>query len=170
MSQFGGIGSVDTAVRNTPSQFSEMKSEDFIKIIFTELANQDPFDPNDSAALLQQLSSLRSIETDMQLSKQLESLVSQNQLAAAGNLVGKFVGGLTSTFDRVAGWAVAVHREGDKVSIELDSGWMVPMSGIETILDPSIFDEQGDVVDNNSASGGSNNSNNDQDNDDDATG
>lgn len=141
MSQIPGLGGVDGAVRNTPNQFSDMKSEDFVKIIFTELGNQDPFDPNDSAALLQQLSSLRSIESDMQLATQLNALVQENQLAAAGNMVGKYVGGLTAENDRVAGWAVAVHREGSDVKLELDTGWMVPMSGVETILDPSVFDD-----------------------------
>jgi len=37
------------------SRFSEMSSEDFMKIIFTELQSQDPFKPNDSNALLEQL-------------------------------------------------------------------------------------------------------------------
>ncbi len=143
MNAITGINGSDAAVRNTPNQFSEMSSEDFIKIIFTELANQDPFDPNDSAALLQQLSSIRSIESDLRLTQQLQALVQENQLASAGNLIGKIVGGLTEENDRVAGYAVAVHREGSKVYIELDKGWLIPASGIETVFDPSLFD--GDV-------------------------
>lgn len=128
------------APRATPSQFSELSSEDFIKIIFTELANQDPFDPNDSAALLQQLNSIRSIESDMKLMKQLDALVHENQLAAAGTLIGKFIGGLTESNNRVAGFVVSVIRQGDTVNLELDNGWIVPISGIETIIDPDQFD------------------------------
>jgi flagellar hook assembly protein FlgD len=44
----------------TSSRFSEMSSEDFMKIIFTELQSQDPFKPNDSGALLEQMNSIRS--------------------------------------------------------------------------------------------------------------
>lgn len=140
MSVIGGIGSADI-VRNTPNQFSEMSSEDFIKIIFTELANQDPFEPTDSAALLQQLNSIRSIESDVRLTQQLQALVQENQLASAGNLIGKIVGGLTENNDRVAGWVVSVHREGSAVYLELDTGWLMPMKGVETIFDPSLLDD-----------------------------
>ena len=37
------------------SRFNDMSSEEFMKIIFTELQQQDPFKPNDSSALLEQL-------------------------------------------------------------------------------------------------------------------
>lgn len=130
-----------SAPRNTPSQFGDMSSEDFIKIIFTELSNQDPFDPNDSAALLQQLNSIRSIEADLQMMNQLESLVHENQLAAAGTLIGKLIGGLTENNNRVAGFVVSVIRQGNTVNLELDNGWVVPVDGVETIIDPDQFDD-----------------------------
>jgi flagellar basal-body rod modification protein FlgD len=126
--------------RATPNQFSEMSSEDFLRIIFTELSNQDPFDPNDSTALLQQLNSIRSIESDMKMMNMLESLVHENQLASAATLVGKFIGGLTEDYHRVAGFVVSVIRQGNTVNLELDNGWVVPISGVETIIDPSQFD------------------------------
>lgn len=122
---------------NIPSQFSKMSSEDFIKIIFTELSHQDPFQPNDSAALLQQLNSIRSIESDLKLTTQLQSLVSQNQLASAGNMIGKFIGGVTADNNRVAGLVVSVTKQGDSVNLELDNGWTVPMSGVEQVIDPN---------------------------------
>ena len=60
-----------------------MADEEFVKIMFTELSNQDPLKPNDSNQMLQQLSSLRSIQSDIELSNKLESIVTQNQLAFA---------------------------------------------------------------------------------------
>jgi flagellar hook assembly protein FlgD len=125
-------------IREKPqSRFSELKSEDFIKIMFTELTNQDPFSPNDSKALLEQLNSIRSIESDIRLTTELQSLVTENQLASAGNLIGKFIGGLTSDNNRVAGYVVSVIKQGKDVHLELDNGWMVPVSNVETILDPA---------------------------------
>ena len=141
MSTIGDVMGAAGAVRNTPNQFSEMSSEEFINIIFTELSNQDPFEPTDSAALLQQLSSIRSIESDFKLSQQLETLVHENQLASAGNLIGKIVGGLTQDNQRVAGWVVSAHREGNDVYLELDSGWLMPINNVETILDPALIDD-----------------------------
>jgi flagellar basal-body rod modification protein FlgD len=121
------------------NRFSDLTSEEFIKIIFTELTNQDPFQPNDSSALLEQLNSIRSIESDTQLTKQLSSIVTQNQLATAGNLIGKQIQGLTPDAERVAGTVVSAAKQNDSVSLLLDNGWVVPMDNVETIIDPSAF-------------------------------
>lgn len=145
MSQISSTNPVGNEISRTPkNQFSEMSTEDFIRIIFTELTNQDPLKPSDSGSLLQQVSSIRTIESDMNLTEQLDRLVQENQLASAGNLIGKFVGGLTEENDRVAGYVVSIIKQGDSVNLELDSGWVVPISNVETIIDPSLFEENDD--------------------------
>lgn len=145
MSTINTSSPVDMVMRaSTPSRFSEMSTEDFIRIIFTELSSQDPFQPNDSAALLEQLNSIRSIESDMQLTERLESLVSENQLASASGMIGKFIGGLTEDNNRVAGFVVSVIRQGDNITLELDNGWLVPITGVETVIDPELLPDEPD--------------------------
>jgi hypothetical protein len=112
---------------------------------FTALSTQDPFQPNDSAALLEQLNSIRSIESSIQLSEQIGSLVKHNQLAAASSMIGKFIGGLNESLDRVAGYVVSVVRQGDDIHLELDNGWFVPFENVETVVDPSIFGDDAPV-------------------------
>ena len=123
------------------SRFNEMTSEDFIRIIFTELQNQDPLNPSDTSAVLEQLNSIRSIESDIQLTAKLESLVTENQLASAGTMIGKFVGGLTDDAQRVAGYVVSVVRQDDEIYVELDNGWFVRVDNVETIIDPDLLEE-----------------------------
>lgn len=136
MSQITAFDPTDTALRSTtPNGFSSLKSEDFIRVIFTELANQDPFQPNDSSALLQQLNSIRSIESDLQLMERLDSLVFENKLASASNLIGKYIQGLNVGNDRVAGIVVSVIRQGDELGLELDNGWIVPIDSVAEIRD-----------------------------------
>ena len=130
--QSGGVGGA--------SSFSSMDSEEFIKIIFTELQNQDPFEPNDSSALLEQLNSIRSIESDMELTNQLKAIVFQNQLSGAGNLIGRYVQGLSQEGNRVDGKVISVIRQGDAIGIELDTGWIVEIDQIELIVDESMFE------------------------------
>ena len=115
------------------SRFNDMSSEEFMKIIFTELQQQDPFKPNDSSALLEQLNSIRSIESDLQMGEQLESIVFQNQLASAGNLIGKRVGGLSTENTRVAGTVKSVSRVGDEIGLLLNNNWVIPMENVEYI-------------------------------------
>jgi flagellar basal-body rod modification protein FlgD len=132
----GGGGSVGAS-----SGFGGMDSEEFVKIIFTELQNQDPFSPNDSSALLEQLNSIRSIESDMALTSQLESIVFQNQLAGASNLIGRYVQGMAEGGNRVDGRVISVIRQGDAIGLELDSGWIIEADQVELIVDESLFED-----------------------------
>jgi flagellar basal-body rod modification protein FlgD len=115
------------------NRFNSMSSEEFMKIIFTELQQQDPFKPNDSSALLEQLNSIRSIESDIQMGEKLESIVFQNQLSGAGGLIGKRVGGLSTENTRVAGTVKSVSRVGDEIGLLLHNNWVIPMDNVEYI-------------------------------------
>src|SRR2546423_13913932 len=85
----------------SPTGFSALSAEDFSKIIFTELSKQDPLQPNDTNALLQQISSVRAIQSDMDLTSKLSALVNQNEFASAATLIGKTVSGVDESNDRV---------------------------------------------------------------------
>lgn len=132
MSTISAMSGTSTASAGA-NRFTDMSSEEFIRIIFTELQNQDPFQPNDSGALLEQLNSIRSIESDMQLSKRLEDIVFQNQLSGAGNLIGKRVAGLTEDAQRVGGTVQSVARSDDRIALVLDNGWIIPLENVEYI-------------------------------------
>jgi len=127
------------APSRAPNGFSSLSSEEFIKIIFTELQNQDPTAPSDSASLLNQLSSLRSIQSDMDLSAKLETLVTQNQLASAGNLIGEFVSGLAFGNQRASGWVVSISRTADGPILNLDNGYRLPFSNVDEIVDGELL-------------------------------
>lgn len=132
---------------SAPNGFSALSSEEFMKIIFTELQNQDPMKPNDSSALLDQMSSLRSIQSDMDLSRQLQTLVTQNQLASAGNLIGEFVTGLTFGNQRASGWVVSISRTADGPILNLDNGYRLPFDNVDEIVDGDLIapvDDGGD--------------------------
>lgn len=125
-------GSTASTGRNA---FGELKAEEFVKIIFTELANQDPLQPNDSQALLEQLSSIRSIQSDVDLGQRLEALVGQNELASASNLIGRSVKGRTDTGQAVTGIVKSVSRTADGAVLNLREGHRMPMSGLNEVLE-----------------------------------
>lgn len=129
----GAIGG--TASASASGAFGNIKSEDFIKILTTELANQDPFNPQDSAALLEQLSSLRNIESQLSLQNQIASLVNQNEIAAASNLIGRLVVGRDTDNSTVEGMVTTVRIENGKPVLELDTGKALPISRVLQISD-----------------------------------
>lgn len=113
--------------------FGALNTDEFIKILMTELTNQDPLQPNDSQAILEQLSSLRNIESQMSLQESLEALVSQNQIAQAGGLIGKKVEGLDTDNKKVNGVVTSVRIVEGKAILELDSGKSLPMDRLTNI-------------------------------------
>ena len=129
------IDSVSTSRPGSSTDaYAAMGSEDFIRVMFTELTNQDPLQPNDTNALLEQLNSIRSIESDVVLTEKLEALVTENQLASASNLIGKVISGRTEEFDLAEGIVVGVRREGDEVKLELEDGTVVPYRNVESVV------------------------------------
>ncbi len=128
----GATSGVSTTGR---SAFSGLKAEEFVKIIFTELANQDPLQPNDSQALLEQLSTIRSIQSDIDLGARLGSLVSQNEMSAAAGLIGRTVKGRTDSGARVTGVVKSVTRTDAGPKLNLEGGAKVSMGSLEEVLE-----------------------------------
>lgn len=124
-------GNSSTVAATGKDAFSDLTSEEFVRIMFTELANQDPLKPNDSNQMLEQLSSLRSIQSDLELSTKLETIVSQNQLASAGGLIGKYVSGITADGQRVVGEVVSVARTKDGPVLRLSNNFRVPFQNVD---------------------------------------
>lgn len=131
----------DTRTGAGVNGYSALTSEEFVKIMFSELTNQDPLKPNDSAALLEQISSLRSIESNMELERKLEDLVIQNQFSSAGSMVGAYIAGLTEQNLRVQGQVVSVSRTDKGPVLNLANGWRVPFANMDEVTDPRLIQQ-----------------------------
>jgi len=129
----GAISNAASSVSNITGAFGQLKSEDFIKVMIAELSNQDQFEPQDSSALLEQLSSLRNIESQLSLQDQIGSLVLQNQVASAGGMIGKLVSGRNDKNDAVEGVVKSVRVQNGSVLLELNNAQTVSMDRITEI-------------------------------------
>lgn len=138
MSTVDALSSQSPQTAATPDAFGSLNSEQFVKIIFSELSNQDPLQPSDSKTLLQELSTLRSIQSDMDLSSKLTSLVGQNEWTTASSLIGKQISGISDGLERVDGTVRSVSRTSDGAVLNLTSGVRVPVASVDEVLgDPS---------------------------------
>lgn len=122
-----------SAASTTGNAYSSLTSEEFVKIMFSELSNQDPLKPNDSNALLQQMANLRSIESDLSLQTKLTSLVSQNEFASASGLIGQQISGVSVDNARVGGTVASVIRTSDGPVITLKNGERVAFKNIDQV-------------------------------------
>lgn len=140
------MATVDALTGNQTStsgvnSFSGMSSDDFMKIVLSELSKQDPLKPNDTSALIQQISQIRSIQSDIDLSSTLKSLVKDDQFSTAAGLIGTNISGLTEANLRVTGIVTAVSRTDNGAVLTLFSGERVPMSKVDEI---SVYTGQND--------------------------
>lgn len=138
MSVVDAIGGGTTKASGS-NGFDALSSDQFMQIVLTELSQQDPFKPQDTAALIQQLSDLRSIESNESLGRQLTALVAQNELASASGLIGKIVSGLDENNTRVIDYVVSVSRTKEGAILNLQDGARVKMSQVDEIVTEEVL-------------------------------
>jgi flagellar basal-body rod modification protein FlgD len=112
---------------------SELSSEDFTQLIITELTKQDPLQPNDTNALLNQIATIRSIESDTSLSTSLSSLVEQNDFSSAATLIGKNISGVSIDNRRASGTVEAVARTRDGTMVRLTTGEVLSWANVDSV-------------------------------------
>lgn len=131
------IQSVNAASSSSGTQVnsskSQLKTEDFIKMMITQLQNQDPMEPAKNQDLLAQMSQIGQLQTSTALQDSLKSMVLQNQIGSAGNLIGKMVSGADENSNPIAGIVTSVRVNKDGVFLQLDSGKELSMSSVNTI-------------------------------------
>lgn len=115
------------------SSRSALKAEDFIKMMITQLQNQDPMEPAKNSELLSQMSQIGQLQTSTALQESLKSLVLQNSLGSAGNLIGKMVQGLDDNGSKIDGLVSSVRVQEDEVFLELDNGKSLKLSRVTAI-------------------------------------
>ena len=117
----------------TQAKGMQLNASDFIKMMVTQLQNQDPTQPASSDQLLAQMSQIGQLQSSTQLQTSLSGMVTQNQIGAAGNLIGKSVTGTDAQNNTVKGVVNSVRVVQNQVFLELDSGGELPMGNVATI-------------------------------------
>jgi len=112
----------------------QLKTEDFIKLMITQLENQDPTDPVKNQDLLAQMSQIGSLQASTSLQDSLKNLVMQNNLSSAGNLIGKMVQGMDDQNNTINGLVTSVQVQGDQVNLELDNGKSLQLGRVTAIM------------------------------------
>ncbi|MEL6497482.1 MAG: flagellar hook capping FlgD N-terminal domain-containing protein [Planctomycetota bacterium] len=118
-----------------------LSSDEFTQIILAELANQDPLEPNDTTALLEQISMIRSIESDTELNDTLAGLIDRSDFTGAAALIGSQV--TTSANATTPREVISVTQDDDGVSVTLDDGSFVPLSDVASVFGTDSGSRQG---------------------------
>ena len=140
----GGAASVINQPNTTPGAngFANLSSGEFLQIILSELSNQDPLAPNDTAAILEQLSGIRNIETQTQLDDKLSDLVTQNSISTSANFIGKFVSGLDANNNNAQGIVESLSVRDGKPVLNLAGGAELEAERVTQVEDLGNLDTQ----------------------------
>jgi flagellar basal-body rod modification protein FlgD len=130
-----GIGSAavtSTSPTATAGGYN-LSPADFIKMMVTQLQNQDPLQPTSNQDLLAQMSQIGQLETSTQLQTVLQGLALQTQIGSASSLIGKSVQGMDQNNNTIHGLVTSVKVQSDGVSLELDNGQALSLSRVTAI-------------------------------------
>ncbi|MBU6175687.1 MAG: flagellar biosynthesis protein FlgD [Planctomycetes bacterium] len=109
---------------------NDVDTSQFLNLMITELQNQDPLNPTDNAALLEQVGQLRSISSNDRLVSTLTSFSNTQELTTASSLIGKKVTGLDVKGDEVKGEVSSVsvkidEKDRNKRSVQVHVGTQI---------------------------------------------
>lgn len=122
-----------------------LKTEDFIRMMITQLQNQDPLEPAKNEQLLAQMSQIGQLESSQSLQESLKGLVLQNNIGAASNLIGKFVKGQNTQGEAIQGLVNSIRVEGEDVTLELDNGKTLSLSRLTSVAQKTASTAVGPV-------------------------
>lgn len=130
------VGSSTSAGSASALQNSKynLKTEDFINMMVTQLQNQDPMDPAKNQDLLAQMSQIGQLQSSSQLQDTLKSVMFQSQLSSAGGLIGKTIKGtLADGKTSVSGVVNSIRVVDGDVKLQLDNGNEMPLANVAGI-------------------------------------
>ncbi len=110
-----------------------LNPQDFIKMMITQLQNQDPLQPTSSDQLLSQMSQIGQMQSANTLQTTLAGMAQQNQIGAASSLIGKTVQGTDVNDNPLSGVVTSVKVASTGISLELDNGQLLDLGKVSNI-------------------------------------
>jgi len=148
MSRINESGSTAAAVNtasagatSTGGGFSNVDTDQFMKLLLAELQNQDPLEPMKNSDMVQQMSQIRNIGATDQLTSTLSTLRESQELVTASGLIGQQVEGIADDASPVDGVVdrITVMTDSEKgtrnVKVHVGNQTM-QIRNIRTILNP----------------------------------
>jgi flagellar basal-body rod modification protein FlgD len=123
MSTVNGTGSSSSSSGSTTSgatdRLNNLGTSDFIKLLVTELQQQDPMSPMDNSQILQQVGQIRSIQSTQQLTDTLSAVLLGQNMATGSGLLNKQVVALDDNANKVTGVVDRVTIENGTVKLHI---------------------------------------------------
>jgi flagellar basal-body rod modification protein FlgD len=136
------ISAATATPQNEPRGLDALRGEDFLKLLVTQLTNQDPLAPTSNEQLLEQLASIRDIQLSTSLTEVLQTLTGNQRYGSAAALMGMMVTGRVvddqGRGQEISGVVVGVNFSKDgQVELQLETGQSLPLENLASVVEPN---------------------------------
>ncbi|MCR9122611.1 MAG: flagellar hook assembly protein FlgD [Phyllobacteriaceae bacterium] len=131
MTDVSGVSGVQSATSTTqPSNSQTVDYDAFLKLLTTQMQNQDPTEPISDTEYIAQLASFSNVEQTTKLNDKLDYLIQMSSFQQAGSLIGRTV---TSADGLTSGTVAEVKILSEGTVAILSDGTEVPVSAGLTV-------------------------------------
>jgi len=116
--------SKDSSSSSTGNAINDIDMNTFLKLMITELQQQDPLNPMDNKDMLNQIAQIRAVGASDQLTKTLNSVLLGQNITSATNLIGADISAITDDGTSITGIVnrVAIDKGVPKIHVENSPG------------------------------------------------
>ena len=134
MAVTGVIGANNTPEVVAPNKtgFNSLTSEDFLRMLVTQLQNQDPSEPVGNDELLNQLSMMRALQSNLELGEAMQAVTTNQTLATAASFIGKSIKGLDAEGNPVSGRVETAFMSEGKAFVRV-GGVTLPLTNVSEV-------------------------------------
>lgn len=123
----------NTTVDRNKVGFGGLTSNDFMKMLIAQLQNQDPTAPVSNEELLNQLTTMRNLQSNIELGDAMKEITSNQQLTTAAGFIGKSIKGKrTDSGATVEGVVDKVYTKEGKAYLTVGSS-EIPLSDVSEV-------------------------------------
>jgi len=128
------LSGTSAAMQGSSRSMMDLTTDDFLRLLIMEMTNQDPLEPMDNQHLLEQISSMRSMELNTAMLKDFTGLLFGQQLSSSSGLIGKTVTGLADSGEEITGVveSVSVNNYTIRLIVGDDTMSLGNITGITT--------------------------------------
>jgi Flagellar hook capping protein len=139
-------GIANNTASSSASSAASINYESFLKLLITQMRNQDPTDPMDASEQVAQLATFSQVEQTIQTNKHLENLLAGSALTNASDFIGKTITNFDGT---ISGVIESVKVFSDAIVAYTDNGKEIPLTVGVTVGKPlpKETDEDGGSTD-----------------------
>lgn len=139
------VSSMKEKTENAPSNPKQYVSHDeFLKLLVTQLTNQDPLNPMQDMDMMGQLAQIQALDEQIAMTKSMNRMRLDGQLQGASGMVGKHISGVDQFGNPASGVVNSAIFRDNQVFLELENMQRINFENLENVVDmqpkPTITD------------------------------